>query len=397
MLLTRVITFAAIRRVVAVNNLRRLAQNTARMGLRYTTSRHSCLHLNRPPFSGPPLVCGFHGCATRLSIPTSWKQCYGEYMGIHDRSWEEAADLYIKMRQRKHLINEDDSTSVPNNDKTESEVELERKTRDILCGLGLVPVSKDENTEDSQAPILLPRMTARNIFHAIDFVTAHGGDYLKLQPLGCPLPAMVQVLGKRFGPLESVQKLFPLSHQSELSFHQRAAAEHRTLTAYLFYTALTPNDILSILSEISSLTGLVKASLAEYFNFLQLFLQLCECDDKLRLLGDGDQIAEEIVSCQARRVLMGRLKKWLRAYDGCSSNINRVIQSVEETTAGASTLALTEEQKRIVRQDLRVGEVMKVKAFAGTGKTRCMVEYPNMRYWPLYTVLSARFRSLMIS
>lgn len=40
---------------------------------------------------------------------------------------------------------------------------------------------------------------------------------------------------------------------------------------------------------------------------------------------------------------------------------------------------LTEEQRRVVETDLRPGELMKIRAFAGTGKTRSLVEYAKAR------------------
>jgi len=40
---------------------------------------------------------------------------------------------------------------------------------------------------------------------------------------------------------------------------------------------------------------------------------------------------------------------------------------------------LTVEQRRVVETDLNPGELMKIRAYAGTGKTRCLVEYAKLR------------------
>ena len=40
---------------------------------------------------------------------------------------------------------------------------------------------------------------------------------------------------------------------------------------------------------------------------------------------------------------------------------------------------LTEEQKSVVETDCEPGEVIKVRAYAGTGKTRSLVEYAKRR------------------
>jgi hypothetical protein len=45
---------------------------------------------------------------------------------------------------------------------------------------------------------------------------------------------------------------------------------------------------------------------------------------------------------------------------------------------------LTQEQQKVVDTDIRVGELMQVIAYGGTGKTICLAEYAKKRYG-LYT------------
>ncbi|EST07991.2 DNA helicase, UvrD-like, C-terminal [Kalmanozyma brasiliensis GHG001] len=72
-------------------------------------------------------------------------------------------------------------------------------------------------------------------------------------------------------------------------------------------------------------------------------------------------------------------------YD-CRTAINTFFQPDRILPAPGSTLTfqLTHEQDRFVRRDVRPGELVKVQAFAGTGKTRSLLAYaerrPNKRF-----------------
>ncbi|XP_066030353.1 F-box DNA helicase 1 isoform X2 [Pocillopora verrucosa] len=54
-------------------------------------------------------------------------------------------------------------------------------------------------------------------------------------------------------------------------------------------------------------------------------------------------------------------------------------QSMMRYRSSFDKLQLTHEQVRIIKHDVRVGEIIKIVAFAGTGKTTTLVEYTKMR------------------
>ncbi|CAH3113056.1 unnamed protein product [Pocillopora meandrina] len=54
-------------------------------------------------------------------------------------------------------------------------------------------------------------------------------------------------------------------------------------------------------------------------------------------------------------------------------------QSVMQNRSISDKLQLTQEQVRIIKHDVKVGEITKIVAFAGTGKTTTLVEYTKMR------------------
>jgi hypothetical protein len=205
------------------------------------------------------------------------------------------------------------------------------------------------------------------------------------------------------------------------------------------YTALTPEDILPILND--SVPGGVlaaeeargdhEAALTEFFSFLATFFELWDQQqDMLREPSDTEQILVHVAfSPQARRMLKGRLQSWLTdrfrmpkpliMLDrpsapalGRSNTLSkrtvscnlpstdpppRLRTGLKRSTSWqqpcsmpslsesafvspmAPSLSLTDEQRKIVETNVGPGHLIKVRAFAGTGKTRTLVEYAKAR------------------
>ena len=172
----------------------------------------------------------------------------------------------------------------------------------------------------------------------------------------------------------------------------------------------------------------------EYFSFLGLWLEMWDAQAEGLVVPREAAMVSNVMGEQSRRVLVGRLKEWVRGFFAPAKPLlpRERIAAVpvspsapvggKGTTAGSynggpaagesSTRAgtfgrsmssgdvdefpslvpihealpstLTEEQMSIVNTDLGPGELMKVRAYAGTGKTRSLVEYakkrPHMRF-----------------
>ncbi|EEB07719.1 DNA helicase I [Schizosaccharomyces japonicus yFS275] len=61
------------------------------------------------------------------------------------------------------------------------------------------------------------------------------------------------------------------------------------------------------------------------------------------------------------------------------TRVSEVITSIENITFKDFSVGLTQEQQDIVNCELNAGEILKVKAFAGTGKTRALYEFAKKR------------------
>lgn len=334
--------------------------------------------------------------------------------------------------------------------RTALEYGLEEMTRTVAGELGLLQV--DARTVvfrqvegPGNPPVLIPEIKLKMVFYALKHLSTTKLGHLRLLPLLCPLSRITDILTQKYPRLELVQKLVcvPLLPQSSSQPGSIAetAAIYRILTAYLLFTALTPNDILGVLSDASlaqgrdiyAVRGEQEMALVEYFHFLRLFLLMYEYGQTLRYRG-VPVLGEEIMSPQGGRILMGRLDVWIRGYfrperplpppsalaisvvrnnlvqDMCtnsapvgpqlkrassigfgphSSGLGRRTTSFGPTpesyypnslSLDSPGPTLTEEQERIVRTDVAPGDLMKVRAYAGTGKTTSLTEYAKTRH-----------------
>lgn len=325
--------------------------------------------------------------------------------------------------------------------RTALEYELEKLTRAVAVELGLLPTTAPQREGPGNPPVLMPEIKLKMVFYAL---SATELAHLRLLPLLCPLSGITDILTQKYPRLELVQKLVcvPLLPQSlsQPGSIAETAAIYRILTAYLLFTALTPNDILGVLSDALLAHGKdtyavreeQKMAVVEYFHFLRLFLLMYEYDQTLRYRGIA-VLSEEIMSPQGGRILAGRLDLWIRGYfrperplpppSTLATSVVRsdLVQNMRTNSAPvgpqlkrASSMGfgphssglgrgtwfgptselyypnplssdspgptLTREQERIVRTDVFSGDLMKVRAYAGTGKTMSLIEYAKTRH-----------------
>lgn len=340
------------------------------------------------------------------------------------------------------------------------EVELEKVSQDMLRDLGLlpalvqadganapIPTNQSQANEDSGGSststdiICLPFTNINMLFTALEHLSNPNEGYLKLSSLLCPLSAIVAVMSQRYSQLELIQKLVPIPLLPQSSSPPGSLVEttaaYKIFTAYLLYTSLVPDEILGILSDalsisgkdpysVDSVRGDQEMALVEYFYFLRLFLLMH--DENLH----GDEVWTLLDKCpvsrQARRILLGRLDAWIRAYFrperplppsatsvipltrsstqpsrqwgrmasmDTSSHAPRQEAMACRTPWSASSLyhpssspiaqqpntnfVLTQEQQKIVDADVSAGDLVKIRAFAGTGKTMSLTEYAKQR------------------
>lgn len=316
--------------------------------------------------------------------PISWEEKLDDYRSLLGRCWRKASDI-----KRGEEIDEKSALE----EMSILEWEFDDITRSLLYDLGLLTPTPDVKKDDEKLkegvlpPILLPRVNVGDVFNVLS-------GNAKLRPMDVNLHELMLLLNGKFGPYKVVKKLVnrTLSLSSTkpdwllIDPSERSFSVYRVLTAYLFYTSLTPQDIRSVLSTPSVIEGLSAIDdslIKEYFSFLLLYLEMCESDDDLRLkypktkkgLKEALIIQEDLEDFfgrQSRRVLMGRLKDCLFLYN---SNGGFAPEKPVIHRSG-----LTGEQKEIVELDLNIGEVLKIKAFAGTGKTTVLTEYAKARY-----------------
>jgi hypothetical protein len=275
---------------------------------------------------------------------------------------------------------------------------------------------------DMQFPVVYERM----IFDAIErvFEAEEEKGYLRLRKLGCDLNSLESVLAEETSaPTCDLQDLLP---HHKLKRGGEVEQCYRLLTVYLFYTSLTPQKIPRLVRHATPkerremLSEAQDRAIVEYFCFLGLWLDLWEAQSGMvRWRGPPPVGKTTIFDAQCRRVLIGRLKDYVRIT--FAPGRPRLGESIVPAVAGrrgtmtpqkrsasdhvlkapmptpmrpqrslsndfASTssswntvVTLTGEQKQVVNTDVARGELMKVRAYAGTGKTRSLVEYARIR------------------
>jgi hypothetical protein len=298
---------------------------------------------------------------------------------------------------------------------------MERERKRVRMSLGIL-----QFLGMLQFPVIDERM----IFDAIQRVFEAPEEekgYLRLKKLGCDVKALETLLDEETSaPADELQLIIPhhdLKHGGEVE------QSYRLLTLYLFYTSLTPRQIPHLVrcatpeEKRDKLSEERDRAIVEYFCFLGLWLDLWEAQHGMvRWRGPPPGSRGIIFDAQCRRVLAGRLKDHVSII--FAPGKPRLGESIVPAVAGrrgtmtpqkrsasdhmfaapAPTPArlqrslswgsdgfaspsssrktaspLTVEQQQVVNTDIARGELMKVRAYAGTGKTRSLVEYARIR------------------
>jgi hypothetical protein len=266
----------------------------------------------------------------------------------------------------------------------------------------------------------------RKVFEA----PAEKRGYLRLKKLGCEMDALRRELEMLTNvTVRCVQKIIPGCGLGEGPEVEQC---YRLLTAYLFFTALTPEQVPRLVLRATpearreALADERHRAILEYFCFLGLWLDLWEAQVGMVRHPHGSVAppVRGIFDAQSRRVLAGRLKEFTRAVfapgkpimgkatatgrkealtpvkrpapyhmpgtstptpgrSGLQRNLSQGFDEAhnkfDSPSSTPSTSMLTEEQQRVVDTDIGRGQLMKVRAYAGTGKTRSLVEYAKRR------------------
>ncbi|EPS44935.1 hypothetical protein H072_1089 [Dactylellina haptotyla CBS 200.50] len=182
-------------------------------------------------------------------------------------------------------------------------------------------------------------------------------------------------------PLQVVSSLIPLPISQQFEAMPLATADWIILTAYLLFTKLQPEQVLDLLPRYSKLGYVNQQAIAEYFSYLLLFLRVYQFDSALWLdvvRSTKDQSTDRVrwsyangspLAAQSLQILRRRIEKWFVNY--------HEIQTIVSADPNASTL--TNEQNLFVNTEIRKAEIFKVRAYAGTGKTKCLVDYAIRR------------------
>lgn len=337
-------------------------------------------------------------------------------------------------------------------ERTALEYQLEEMTQAVMRDLGLLLVDgrkgcelafqrrEDPGSSSANSPVIMPAIKFKMVFYALEHLSETKLGHLRLLPLLCPLSEITDILTQRYSRLELIQKFVPISLLPRSSSLPGSVAEtaatYKTFTAYLLFTALTPNDILGVLSDallaqggdIYAVRGEQEMAIVEFFHFLRLFLLMYEYDRALRHRG----LEDKTTSPQGRKILAGRLDVWIRGYFrperplppssalatpvmrynltqnpsansvpvgprprgtsveyrpsssgsrwGMSSKSTSESYFLNSSPSDKPGPILTGEQERIVETDVISGDLIKVRAYAGTGKTMSLTEYAKARH-----------------
>ncbi|KAK6337226.1 hypothetical protein TWF718_010007 [Orbilia javanica] len=182
-------------------------------------------------------------------------------------------------------------------------------------------------------------------------------------------------------PLESIRLLLPSVISTNIDSIPPATLDLVLLTAYLIFSELQPKHIINLLPRYSKRGYINEQALAEYFSYILLFLKVFRLfgvcvQDVVQSFRDERTDRSQWrftngspLSGQALQILERRVESWFFDF----------YEAQTYTPADTKQLALTREQRRFVESDIQKGEIFKVRAYAGTGKTKCLVDYATKR------------------
>ncbi|KAF3931670.1 hypothetical protein ABW20_dc0110656 [Dactylellina cionopaga] len=181
--------------------------------------------------------------------------------------------------------------------------------------------------------------------------------------------------------ITSIMSLLPASISQRISSIQPSIIDRLILTAYLLFTKLQPNDILGLLPKHSKYGYVNEQVLAEHLSYMLLFLKVYRFDNSLwidTLRSTKNQVTDRVrwmyangspLSAQSLQILRKRIEEWFIGYH----------EAPTPFSLDSKAVTLTNEQKVFVETDIAKGEIFKVRAYAGTGKTKCLVDYASRR------------------
>ncbi|KAF3187547.1 hypothetical protein TWF225_004252 [Orbilia oligospora] len=182
-------------------------------------------------------------------------------------------------------------------------------------------------------------------------------------------------------PIDLVKSLLPSTISENTDSIPFATFDLILLTGYLLFAELQPKDIITLRPRYSTQGYISEQALVEYLSYILLFLrifgliQAC-AQDIVRSTKNGttDRVQWKFtdgspLSGQALQILERRIESWFADF----------YEVQTYSVSGSQKLPLTREQQIFVDSDIRKGEVFKVRAYAGTGKTKCLVDYAKKR------------------
>ncbi|KAK6508025.1 hypothetical protein TWF481_006445 [Arthrobotrys musiformis] len=182
-------------------------------------------------------------------------------------------------------------------------------------------------------------------------------------------------------PVNSVRSLLPPAISTSIDSLQPTVSDFILLTGYLFFTELQPQDLMTLLPRYSKRGYINEQALAEYLSYLLLFLKIfriigaCVLDVIRSIKSEtADRVQWKFangspLSGHALQILERRIESWFANF----------YETQIFSLAGSKKPTLTREQQIFVDYDIQKGEIFKVRAYAGTGKTKCLVDYASKR------------------
>lgn len=231
----------------------------------------------------------------------------------------------------------------------------------------------------------MPPFRYGDIFIALEHIFTSPEPNTKLPSLHIPSQSFLSLLESRYPPIKLIQTLIGSSIvPDEGSHYLDTCTLYKLLTAYLYFTELVPDAIPLLLYEAVLQTNKptyhdptledIHHDLLEYFCLLSVFLFAIDKDETLTGCVTPDLVLfndyTPPLTQQSARILYNRLNRWIDSYFA--------VWSPPKPVEGRESV-LTAEQQRVVDTDIGPGDLIKVMAYAGTGKTKCLVQYAAKR------------------
>ncbi|RPA79329.1 P-loop containing nucleoside triphosphate hydrolase protein [Ascobolus immersus RN42] len=229
----------------------------------------------------------------------------------------------------------------------------------------------------------MPPLRYGDVFIALQHFFTSPKATARLPILHIPTQTFVERLESKLPPLSLIQTFVAFSViPDESSHYVDSRTLYGLLTAYLYFTELVPDDIPWLLHDAvirsdkttqhDSSFDEIQAALLEYYCFLSVFFFAIEKDEILTgcVIPELPNEYGPPLTQQAARILRSRLNRWIEQYFASPKPLPAFY---------GGRMRLTSEQQLVLDADMGPGDLLKVKAYAGTGKTRCLIHYAAAR------------------